>query len=276
MIVFFLPVLSMACNYPIDPDSECTGKDTRTVLGEFSMIWIWISLTVTFIFGLMISVIRDIMPKIPRTDVSNRFYTGESRNIGRFIIEEGLLTGWIVSKTEWRFTYTSRWCLILLIVYTDMLMTGILYQRDYDSPDEFKSRDFVYGFVSMMITFSFFLISYFLLRIREKDEGFLWRKIFGFIFVALMAIICTIFIFVFTYQVHDDNDQDYTRLVDHWMSAFGYSMLLEVLISENIRLITRAVLIWSKKVSSEEPIQTNIELSSIERHKNPYENESFD
>lgn len=276
MIIFFLVFQGLGCNYPIDPGSECKGKDTRTVLGEFSMVWIWIALTVFFIFGLIVSIIRDIMPKIPRTDVAERYYTGESRNIARFIIEEYLVTGWFVSKTEWRFTNTSRWCLILLIVYTDMLITGILYEQDYDNPDNFKSRDFVYGFVSTMITFLFYLVAYFLLRIREKHEEFLWRKVFGFVFTALVFIVTTIFVFVFTYKVHDDHDQDFTRLVDHWMSAFGYSMLLEVLISENIRLLTRTVIIWSKKMLPEEPMQTNIELSSIERNKNPYEQESFD
>jgi peptidoglycan/LPS O-acetylase OafA/YrhL len=156
-----------------------------------------------------------------------------------------------------------------------MLITGILYDQDYEDPNTFKSRDFVYGFVSMIITSLFYLIGYFLLRIREKDEGFLWRKVFGYVFVGLMFGICTIFVFVFTYKVHDDTDTDFTRLVDHWMAAFGYSMLLEVLVSENIRVLTRTAILWSKRFDPEEPMQTNIELSSIDRHK-AYEIESFD
>jgi hypothetical protein len=276
MIFFFLVYGTYACNYPIDPDSSCNGRDTRTVLGEFSMIWMWISLTTVSVFGLIISIIRDIVPKQARTDNLDRYHTGESKSICRFMVEEYLLSGWFVTKTQNRFTVTSRWCLIIQIIFTNILITGILYDQDYDDPNNFKSRDLVYGFVSTFITFLFYLIGYFLLRIRFENEGFLWRKAFGFAYTGVMYSVCTIFVFVFTYKIHDDTDTDFTRLVDHWMGAFGYSMLFEVLISENARVVTRAGIIWSKRFDPEEPMQTNIELSAIERRKGTYENESFD
>ena len=107
IILLLLPIICLSCHYPIKPE-DCIGKDTRTILGEFSMIWVWISASFLFFFGLIISIIRDIIPSQPRTDTSDRYETGESRNIARFLIEEYLVTGWIVSKTQRRFSNTSR------------------------------------------------------------------------------------------------------------------------------------------------------------------------
>ena len=51
--------------------------------------------------------------------------------------------------------------------------------------------------------------------------------------------------------------------------------MLEMLVSENVRVITRAAIIWSRKFKAEEPLHTNIEMSSIERPKGIYEVEDF-
>lgn len=273
MHIFFLIQLCAGCNYSIDPGSDCVGKDTRTVLGEFSMIWIWIAVTISFIFGLIISIIRDIVPRPQRTDTSERYYTGESKSIIRFLIEEYLLTGWIVSKNQRRFTNTSRWCIIILIIYTEMFITGAFYERDYENPQDFVSRDFIYGLIATVITFFFYLSSYYLLVIRLDDYRITIKRIAGYALVGIMSLVCLIFVFIFTYQMHDDTDVNYTRLVDHWLSAFGYSLLMEVLVSENIRIVTRAVLIWSKRFNPEEPMQTNIEMSYVEKRKYTIESE---
>lgn len=263
-----------SCNYPISPGGDCIGRDTRTVLGEFSMIWLWIALTVVFFFGFIISVIRDIIPRPKRSDTSDRYFTGESRNVVRFLIEEYLITGWMVSKTEKRFSNTARWALITTIIYTEMLITGALYERDYSNPSSFTSRDFVYGMVSTAITFFFYLVGYYLLVNRESDGKFSIRHLFGYIFTGIMTASCLIFVFVFTYQVHDDVNVNYTNLVDHWLSAFGYSILLEALVSENIRIITRAILIWSKKFNPEEALPTIMEMPSMDRRKD-YEDDDY-
>ena len=60
-------------------------------------------------------------------------------------------------------------------------------------------------------------------------------------------------------------------MVNDWLKSFGYCVLLEMLVSENIRIVCRAILIWAKRFDPEEVLHTNIELSSIERPKNDYE-----
>ena len=97
------------------------------------------------------------------------------------------------------------------------------------------------------------------------------RKLIGFVLVGIIFFICLIFVFVFTYQIHDDTDVNYTNMVNDWLKSFGYCVLLEMLVSENIRIVCRAILIWAKRFDPEEVLHTNIELSSIERPKNDYE-----
>ena len=268
MLYLILPQLALGCNYPISPGGDCIGSDTRTVLGEFGMVWVWIPITFLFFFGFTISVVRDIIPRPDRTDNSDRYFTGESRNLARFFLEEYLLTGWFVTKFQKRFTNTSRWCLITTIIYTDMLITGLLYQRDYSNPDAFQSRDFVFGMVSTAITFSVYLIQYLCLVIRQPGDSCNWRHFIGYGITGAITAACLIFVFVFTYKAHDDTNTDHTNLINHWLAAFGYALLLEMLVSENVRLITRGILIWTKRFDPDEPLPTLVE-QEIEMYQRP-------
>jgi hypothetical protein len=269
MSLLLFAVGAAGCSYSIEIGAECVGKDTRTVMGEFTMVWIWIVLTVLSLACLLISIIRDIVPRPVRTDISERYDTGESRNVVRFMVEEYLMTGWVVSKTQKRFSSTGRWSLIMLIIYSEIFVSALLYGNNYDDPKEFNNKDFLYGMVCTVIGFLYYLIGYYLLLLRDKDKR--WRYVLGYILVTVNFILATSFLFVYTYKFHTNTDLDYTHLVNGWASCFGYSILLEFLISENIRLIARAVIIWSNKFDPDEPMHTNIELSSIERPKNSFE-----
>ena len=96
-----------------------------------------------------------------------------------------------------------------------MFITGSLYQSDYHHPNQFKSRDFIYGIIATSITFALYLIAYFLLVIREKEECCNLRLFLGYLLTAAVAIACLVLVLVFTYKIHDDTDVDYTNLVNH-------------------------------------------------------------
>ncbi|CAG9312968.1 unnamed protein product [Blepharisma stoltei] len=259
-------------DYKIDVSEDSDGKDTRARPGEFNMLWIWIVAASLFFIGILISIVRDIVPRPPRGDTEDRYSSGESKQIIRFFLEEYLVTGWLFTKLEPRFSVTARWCLIFSIIFTEMLITGALYKNDSRSAgdyDKFKDLDIGYSVVSTAIAFIAYLVAYGLLVTHDNNSSgaHRYRRCFGYFFAGILFGVTTIFVFVFTYQMNDNHDDNYSGLVTNWMKAFGLSLLLEMLVSENIRITTTAILIWAHRYDPEDPLPTSIEMTVTDRYQ---------
>lgn len=197
-------------DFSYDFDSDCTGEDTETVMGEIGSIWAWLIVSIIFFIGFLISMIRDVVPRPPRGDVAERYPTGESKSIFVFVMvrniqEEYLITGWFLSKPKPRFSFKGRWCLIFVIIYTELLMVGVFYNtdsRDSIDFDEYDSIDYAYAIFSVCIAFAVYLITYVLL-VHKENESWLsktWRTGLGYFFVAVIVTLCSVFIIVVTYD----------------------------------------------------------------------------
>jgi len=243
-------------DFEIEIKEDQLGEDTRIKFSEFNMLWFWLSLSVVFFFGSLISVIRDTVPRPIRGDIHNRYPSGESKEIIRYFLEEYLITGWLVPKERYmRFSNTARWALIFTIVYSELLVTGIFYERDsrdLDNMKDFEEEDLVYSVLSCLIGFVFYLVGYFLLVNTFEVKGSFqrYKHCFGYLFVGLNITSSAVLVFVYVYRVLAEEDKDYSGLVGLWVECFSLTLLFEVLVSENVRLIARTLILWSRKTDT--------------------------
>ena len=73
-------------DFSYDFDSNCTGEDTETVMGEIGSIWAWLIVSIIFFIGFLISMIRDVVPRPPRSETADRYLSGESKSIFLFVV----------------------------------------------------------------------------------------------------------------------------------------------------------------------------------------------
>jgi hypothetical protein len=60
---------------------------------DFQILYIWLILSIAFFIGLMLSMIREVVPVHYGVDIEPRHQSGEAVSTGRYFLEEGLLTG---------------------------------------------------------------------------------------------------------------------------------------------------------------------------------------
>lgn len=162
-----------------------------------------------------------------------------------------------------------------------MLVTGALYQRDdrsYDDYNSFDKIDIGYSCAACTIAFFVYLILYGLLvsNERQNSTAHRYRRMFGYVISLIIIIATMIFVFVFTYEVNDKNEKDYSDKILIWIKSFGLSLLIEILVSENIRLMTTAILIWAHKYDSDDHLPTSIELTTTDRINRPGKKRSYE
>lgn len=249
-------------DYDVGDPASCNGKDTQTVMTDFQILYIWLILSVVFFIGLLLSMIRDVVPVHYGSDVEPRYHSGESIRGVKYIFEECLLTGWCFKKPNARFTYIGRWCLFFSTFFVEMLMLGVFYYVNKTSSDlsDYGSVDYGYAFLAALAGFIHYLVCYVLLvKMKGEVQSNAWpRTAIGYIYIFVSYSLSTSFIFWLTYEFYDNDDDD-DGVVDFWMVGFAVTSLIELTISEYIRMGSRALMIWAQK-DAVPATDTSIEL----------------
>lgn len=251
-----------AKDYEIEVSDTCTREDTETIWTEFTTLYVWMLICFLFFFGLLISVVRDVVPRPPRGEPSPRYPSGESSNICLFVVEEYLLTGWFIPKPKRRFSNSARWCILFSNIYIELLAVGVFYKEDYRDSidfDKYEKRDYAYAIFAALLAFGNYLVAYLLLVNMQRDEAMSQqiRHALGFLYVGAVVAVCSAFTIYFTDDIRSQHDKNNEDMVRFWLFGFLLALAFEFLISENVRLFGRILILWAQS-------STNIRLKELE------------
>lgn len=261
-LLVLLCAVAEAKEYELKVKTQCTEEDTETVWTEFTTLYVWLSISALFFFGLLISLVRDAVPRPPRGEPGPRYHSGESSNICLFVIEEYMLTGWFIPKPKKRFSNTARWCILFSNIYIELLAVGVFYKEDYRDSidfDKYEKRDYAYAIFATLLAFFSYIVAY-LLLVNSRGEADLSEKIrhtLGYMYVAAIVAVCSAFTIYFTSDIRSQNDKSYGDMVQFWLFGFLLALAFEFIISENIRLLGRIIILCAQS-------STNVRLQEIE------------
>ena len=248
--------------YQLTVSDTCTRQDTETIWSEFTTLYVWLLICFLFFFGLLISMVRDVVPRPPRGEPGPRHLSGESSNVCLFVLEEYLLTGWFIPKPTKRFSNTARWCILFSNIYIELLAVGVFYKEDYRKSMDFgkyQKRDYAYAIFATLLAFGNYLVAY-LLLVNAKEESDISERIrhaLGYMYVGAVVAVCSAFTIYFTDEIRSQHDKNNEDMVRFWLFGFLLALAFEFIISENIRLFGRVFLLWAQR-------STNVRLKEVE------------
>ena len=253
---------AQAKDYELKVDTQCIQEDRETVWSEFTTLYVWLLISTLFFFGLLISIVRDEVPRPARGEPGPRYHSGESSNVCLFILEEYMLTGWCIPKPRKRFSNTARWCILFSNIYIELLAVGVFYKEDYRESidfEKYEKRDYAYAIFATLLAFFSYIVAY-LLLVKAKGESALSeyiRHALGYLYVSAIVVVCSAFTIYFTNDIRSQHDKDYGDMVRFWLFGFLLALAFEFVVSENIRLLGRVILLCAQA-------STNVRFREVE------------
>ncbi len=138
----------------------------------------------------------------------------------------------------------------------------MFYKEDYRDSidfDKYEKRDYAYAIFATLLAFFSYIVAY-LLLVNSRGEADLSEKIrytLGYLYVAAIVAVCSAFTIYFTSDIRSQSDKSYGDMVQFWLFGFLLALAFEFIISENIRLLGRIIILCAQS-------STNVRLQEIE------------